>query len=222
MQDILYQFRFADGARVACAVEARTEMDTAALPAWTALASHQCPNCPLQPASTAHCPMAVRLLPLITLISELRSFDQVEVHVTTPERSVSKTTTVQRGISALMGLLAASSDCPHTRFLKPMAHFHLPFASEEETIYRAASTYLLAQYFLAREGGVPDWELAGLKANYLALQTVNSAMAGRLRSAVQEDGAINAFILLDLLAKTLPYSIDEQLDEIKTSFRPAT
>ncbi|CAN7330160.1 hypothetical protein LJR289_001775 [Pseudoduganella sp. LjRoot289] len=219
MQDILYHFRFADGTRASCAVEASPDVDPAGLPAWTALEFQQCPNCPLQSSSAPHCPMAVRLVPLITLISELSSFDRVDVHVTTPERSVSKATTVQRGISALMGLLVAGSGCPHTGFLKPMAHFHLPFASEEETIYRAASTYLLGQYFLAREGGAADWDLAGLKARYLSLQTVNGAMAKRLRSAVLADGAVNAFILLDLLAKALPYSIDEQLDEIKATFR---
>jgi hypothetical protein len=32
--------------------------------------------------------------------------------------------------------------------VKPMARFHLPLASEEETIYRATTMYLLAQYFL--------------------------------------------------------------------------
>lgn len=103
-----------------------------------------------------------------------------------------------------------------------MAHFHLPFASEEETIYRAASTYLLAQYFIEREGGIPDWELEGLKANYLALQTVNAGMAKRLKRAITADGAINAFLLLDLLAKVLPCSIDEQLDELKAKLRPAS
>jgi hypothetical protein len=101
-----------------------------------------------------------------------------------------------------------------------MAHYHLPFASEDETIYRAASTYLLGQYLLAQQGDQPDWTLTGLKASYLALQSVNAAMAKRLRQAVEEDGAINAFILLDLFAKALPYSIDDRLDEIRAVFMP--
>jgi hypothetical protein len=220
MQNVLYHFRFADGHNASCAVEAQPSADPAELPSWTALAFQQCPNCPLQPASTPHCPMAVRFLPLVDMMGKLRSYEQVEVCVETAERSVSKTTTIQRGIGALMGLLSASSGCPHTAFLRPMAHYHLPFASEDETIYRAASTYLLGQYLLAQQGGEPDWTLTGLKAHYLALQTVNAAMANRLRHAVEEDGAINAFILLDLLAKALPYSIDDRLEEIKATFSP--
>ncbi len=220
MQNVLYHFRFADGQSASCDVSASADASPASAPAWTALAFEQCPNCPLQPASTPQCPMAVRFVPLIAMVGKLRSYERVEVCVETSERSVSKVTTVQRGIGALMGLLSASSDCPRVGFLRPMAHYHLPFASEDETIYRAASTYLLGQYLLAQQGGEPDWSLDGLKASYLGLQRVNAAMAKRLRPAVEEDGAINAFILLDLLAKTLPYSIDEKLEEIKATFSP--
>jgi hypothetical protein len=221
MQNVVYHFRFADGHSASCAVTPDAGAVPADLPAWTALGFQQCPNCPLRPDSSPHCPMAVRLVPLVAIMGKLRSYEQVEVRVETAERSVSKDTTVQRGVGALMGLLAASSACPHADFLRPMAHFHLPFASEEETIYRAASTYLLGQYFLARQGGVPDWELNGLKARYLALQSVNAAMARRLRQAVDEDGALNALIILDLLAKALPYSIDDKLDDIKAVFLAA-
>ncbi|MBV6321799.1 DUF6901 family protein [Duganella violaceipulchra] len=218
MQNVVYHFRFADGQSARCAVGDDAGDSPADFPAWTALALQQCPNCPLQPDSTPHCPMALRLVPLVAIMGKLRSYEQVEVRVEMAERSVAKLTTVQRGVGALMGLLVASSACPHADFLRPMAHFHLPFASEEETIYRAASTYLLGQYFIARDGGVPDWELDGLKARYLALQTVNSAMAKRLRHAVDEDGAINGLVILDLLAKALPYSIDDKLDDIRAAF----
>ena len=44
-----------------------------------------------------------------------------------------------------------------------MAQFHLPLANDSETIYRAASMYLLAQYFLKREGRDADLEIEGLK-----------------------------------------------------------
>lgn len=218
MQNVVYHFRFADGQSASCTVADDAVAAPAGLPAWTALEFEQCPNCPLRPADTTRCPVAVRLVPLIAIMGKLRSYEQVEVRVEMVERSVGKHTTVQRGVGALMGLLAAGSACPHTAFLRPMAHFHLPFATEEETIYRSASAYLLEQYFIARDGGVPDWELDGLKARYLALQSVNSALARRLRQAVDEDGAINALIILDLLAKALPYSIDDKLDDIRAAF----
>lgn len=215
MQNVVYHFHFADGNNQSVAVGADAAAPMSNPPAWAALDFHQCPNCPLQPAGIPRCPMAVRFVPLIAFLKTLRSYEQVDVRVDTPQRSVSKSTSVQRGISPLMGLLAASSDCPHAAFLKPMAHFHLPFASEEETIYRAASTYLLGQYFAGQQGQVPDWSLNGLKKYYKELQIVNASMAKRLRHATDDDGAINAFILLDILAKALPCSIDDQLDDIK-------
>ena len=61
--------------------------------------------------------------------------------------------------------------------------------------------------------------MARLKAHYAELQRVNAAMAQRLRASQQEDGAVNAVTLLDLLAKALPYSINEALADIAPVFR---
>ncbi|SFM09376.1 DUF6901 family protein [Rugamonas rubra] len=218
MQNVTYHFNFADGRSAALGNTGRPAADAAALPDWTRLDFHQCPNCPLTPASTPHCPMAVELVELVQTVGALASYEEVEVRVETAERSVAKRTTVQRAAGALMGLLAAGSDCPHVAFLKPMAHFHLPFATAEENLYRVVSSYLLAQYLRQQAGLTADWALAGLKRNGQAMQSVNMAMAERIRAAAQKDGAINALVLLDLLAKALPYSIDEQLEEIKILF----
>ncbi len=219
MARVVYHFRFADGATAELASDPGAVCDAAAsLPDWTALGVHQCPNCPLSADSTPHCPMARQLVPLVALVGGRRSYEEVQVRVDTAERQVSKDSTVQRAAGSVMGLLAATSGCPHTRFLQPMARFHLPFASEEETLYRSASTYLLGQYLGAQAGRVPDWALAGLKAHYKELQQVNTAMAQRLRTAAGDDGAINAIILLDLLAKAMPYTIDEKLEEIAGQF----
>lgn len=221
MQDVVYHFRFADGSVQSLATAdaaATADGDPDGLPEWTRLGVHQCPNCPLDAARTPHCPMALQFVQLVQTASKLRSYEQVTVRVDTPQRSIVKHSTVQQAAGALMGLLAARSACPHMAFLKPMAHFHLPFATEEETIYRVASSYLLSQYFRQQQGETPDWALDGLKARYQELQHVNAAMARRLRVTMEQDGAINALILLDLLAKALPYSIDEQLDEIKALF----
>src|SRR5438552_17514070 len=106
MQNVLYHFRFADGHSASCAVDANLPVDAAGLPAWTELEFGRCPNCPLDAATTPHCPMAVRFVPLIAMMGKLRSYEQVEVCVETAERSVSKCTTLQRGLGALMGLLS--------------------------------------------------------------------------------------------------------------------
>lgn len=191
-----------------------------ALPAWTRLEHHQCPHCPLDPATTPHCPLAARLVLLNEQLSGLVSHDQVTVEVQTPERRVSKDTTMQQGISALMGLMIPGSGCPHTRFFRPMARFHLPFAGEEETIYRAASMYLLAQHFVARDGGTPDQALAGLDRIYQNIQQVNDYIARRLRDASDNDSTVNAVVLLDMFARTLPFVIDENVEELRYLFRP--
>lgn len=218
MQNVIYHFNFADGRSAALGNTRRPAADGAALPDWTRLDFQQCPNCPLAPSSQAHCPMAADLVELVHTAGALASYEEVEVRVETAERGIVKRTTVQRAAGALMGLLVAGSDCPHVAFLKPMAHFHLPFATQEENIYRVVSSYLLAQYLRQQDGLQPDWALAGLKRHSQAMQSVNMAMAARIRAAAQKDGAINALVLLDLLAKALPYSIDEQLEEIKTLF----
>ena len=68
----------------------------------------------------------------------------------------------KEGISSLMGLVSAASGCPHTSALRPMARFHLPLARNEETVHRATSMYLLAQFFLKKEGAQTDLELDGI------------------------------------------------------------
>lgn len=192
----------------------------AALPSWTNLDFHQCPNCPLTLDTHPHCPVAVNLVDLVERFDGLFSYDKAHLDVQTEERVISKDTTVQRGISSLMGLIISASGCPHTEFFKPMARFHLPLASDEETIYRAASMYLLAQYFVQKEGQGFDLELKGLVSSYKNVNTVNMAMAERLRSVTESDSTVNAVILLDVLANTLPFSIEEHLEEIRYLFTP--
>jgi hypothetical protein len=101
-----------------------------------------------------------------------------------------------------------------------MARFHLPFASIEETVYRAASMYLLAQYFLRKQRQEADLELEGLAKIYYNIQLINEAMAERLRAISDRDSAANALILLDIYAKTLPYAIEDSLDGIRYLFAP--
>jgi len=102
--------------------------DTEILPDWTRLTFHQCANCPLDPKAD-RCPAAVNMVRLVEHFNQLLSYDSARVMVVTAERKVYHQTTVQHGACSLMGLLMASSQCPLTAFFKPMARFHLPFAS---------------------------------------------------------------------------------------------
>ena len=190
------------------------------LPAWSRLEFHQCSICPLNSEAHSHCPLSVNLVEIVSKFNDLFSYDILHVKVVTRERIILQKTSAQVGISALMGLMIATSACPLTDFFKPMARFHLPLASEEETIWRAVSTYLMAQYFLSDKGKSIDIKLEGLTKIYDDIQQVNCSLAKRLRAASQRDSTINAIILLDLLAKTLPPVIDESLEGIRQMFVP--
>ncbi|HXK50606.1 MAG TPA: hypothetical protein PKW56_09080, partial [Clostridiales bacterium] len=93
-------------------------------------------------------------------------------------------------------------------------------ADKENTIYRATSMYLLAQYFLAKEGKKHEIDLTGLNTIYTNAATVNSAMADRLRDASKTDSAINAIVTLDIYAKTVPMHIDASLSSLRDLFSP--
>ena len=190
------------------------------LPSWTDLDFHECPHCPLPIDTHPHCPLAVRLVSIVEPFDRLLSYDKIHVDVITEERSISQDTTAEQGIGSLMGLVIATCGCPHTAFFKPMARFHLPLASEDETIYRAASMYLLAQYFLKKEGHDADLELKGLMKIYDNIQIINASIAKRLRAATEKDSSLNAIVLLDMYAKTLSYAIEESLEEVRYLFSP--
>lgn len=185
---------------------------------WTKLEFHRCTNCPLDIDSCERCPVAVNLSDIINYCGALCSHDRVQVEVTMPDRKMTADMTLQKVLSSLVGLVMATSACPHLAFFRPMARFHLPLANEQETIYRAVSTYLLSQYFQVREGKPADMDLSGLVDIYHQLQNINTAMAARVRAASKQDAASNAVVLLDLFAKTVPYSIEDSLEDIRHLF----
>lgn len=224
---IRYQFQWPNGRDVTydVALDAETlslklaESRTGQAPAWTRLDFYQCPNCPLDSSSDPHCPLALSLVDINTHFAEHDSHEQVELKVVTEERTTIKEGSLQQGIGSLMGLIMPCSGCPHSRFFRPMARFHLPFATEQETIYRATSMYLLAQHFSHQTEGRCDTELSGLNEIYQNLHTVNTYFAKRLREASSSDSTINAVVLLDMFTVTLPYVIEESLDELRYLFQ---
>jgi len=187
-------------------------------PRWTELDYCQCPHCPLQKKDTLYCPAAMVLASLVNSFDGTISYDPVYLTVETELRTVMQHTTAQRAIGSLMGLLIALSGCPYTVFLRPMARFHLPLSDEVETLYRATSMYLLAQYFIDGAGGTPDLKLNGLVHYYEQLQRVNFGLADRLREATRTDSSINAIVCLDVFTRTVPMAIADFLEEISPLF----
>lgn len=193
---------------------------TGEIPDWYRLDFKQCPNCTLKAAEHPLCPMMSALGSAASRFSSIVSFEEVDLEVVTEERTVIQKTSAQRALSSLLGLLIAVSGCPHTVYFKPMARFHLPLSTEDETVFRATGTYLLAQYLRKTEGLDAELGLLGLKKIYENIRTVNIAVAGRLREATKADAIVNAVILLDLFAKALPDIIDMKLEEMRPVFSP--
>lgn len=189
-------------------------------PPWTKLTFHQCPNCPLPTRRNALCPAAANLVNVVQGFGRVLSHDTVRVEVETAERIVVQDLPAQRGVGSIVGLIMAVSGCPHTAFFRPMARFHSPWASEEETVYRAASMYLLAQYFMRKDGQESEPSLDGLARIYENVRHVNGAFIDRLRAASEQDSTINAIVVLDTLALTMPWAINQSLEGLRHLFEP--
>ena len=218
-----YTFKFKDGAEKkytvvldAATLELRAEKIPNP-PEWTKLSFQQCENCPLSSA-IEHCPIAVNLAVLVAEFGDSLSYEDTTVTVEAPERTYSKETTIQKGLSAIIGLYMPTSNCPIMDPLRPMARFHLPFASTIETLFRSISAYLTTQFLLQHEGKKPDWELEKLVERYKEVSKVNKGMARRLASASQKDANVNALIILHSFGDTMPYFIESGLDDIRDIF----
>ena len=60
----------------------------------------------------------------------------------------------------------------------------------------------------------------GLASIYEGVRAVNKSFIERLRAATDEDSAINAIVVLDTQALTVPWSIDSALEELRPGFEP--
>jgi len=220
---ITYLFKFLeDGSELkietASAAEAKRERIAVAPAAWTKLAYCQCSNCPLKRDNVDQCPAALDIQPIIEDFRKMPGFTKVEVTVISAEREYRKTTGLEEGLRSLMGLVLANSDCPILQKLRPMAHSHLPFASQDEFIMRSAGTYLLRQYFNLKDGKPADWHLDGLVSLNRDLQLVNQALWQRVHSACESDSNLKALLSFFTLSSSVSYSLETQLNKIKSRF----
>ena len=190
------------------------------LPDWTRLGFHQCPNCTLDVETHPYCPAASHLAEIVKRFADILSCDEIHLDVVTEDRHISQDTSAQLGIASLLGLIMATSGCPHLAFFKPMARFHLTIANEYETVFRSVSTYLLGQYFVAKAGAKADLELKGLRAIYKNVKMINACMLDRLRTATEKDSSLNAVITLHLFAEAVLSNIEESLEGFRHLFVP--
>jgi hypothetical protein len=185
---VSFQYRFTFGRGFERTIDIKLDEKTlnliptkrASYPKWTELKYFKCPNCSLDEDQHSFCPIAINLVGTVDLFRDKISFKEVDLLIQSKERYYIKHTTLQQGISSLVGIYMVTSGCPIMEKLKPMARYHLPFATLRETQYRVVSMYLLAQYFLYRRGKKPDWELKNLVKIYDDVQIVNKSFFQRL------------------------------------------
>lgn len=226
MQNIDYHLQLESGAAVDVQLVLHDSGLNAGLPAtgqipeWGALDFCQCEHCPLDITQSASCPAALSLIPMVAELSGVISHEPVELTVVTAERTVTQKTTAQRAVGSLTGLALATSGCPYTDFFRPMARFHLPLASQEETSFRAFSSYFLAQYLRKQAGLSVSFDLSGLELIYQNIERVNKGLAARLRYATEQDSMVNAVVVLDMLAKSFSLAADEVLEDLSHLYEP--
>ena len=221
--ELLYRFKFDDGSEKDFPVKLKSDSlelvldENFAKPEWTKLKYHQCERCPL-PDTVEFCPVAANLSSLVESFQDSISFEKTSVTVETKERTFVRNTTLQKGLSALVGIYMVTSNCPVMDKLRPMVRFHLPFATSRETVYRAVTMYLMAQFFIMRKGGKPDWELKNLAEIYKAVSFVNRGISQRISNASNRDANVNAVVILHSVGESLPYVIDNGLDDLEPLF----
>ena len=184
-------------------------------PFWTELGFNRCANCPLDPAGNRRCPAAVQMVRGIEDLKSLVSHDMVNVTVTQDERKVCVLTSAQTALASVFGLIMATSGCPWTDHLRPMARFHLPFASDAENVYRGVSMYALARVAWGTEPGA---SFDALRALCVELHAVNRGMSRRIGAASQTDPARNAIALLDAFTTLLPDALEKSLRDLEPLF----
>lgn len=220
-----YRFRLDNGLEKKFSIQLEYESlsvvpaEKRSYPEWTELKFHQCPTCPLNEEQHKHCPIAVNLVDVVEFFRDSISHEKADILVETEARGYVKQTTLQEGVSSIIGIYMVTSGCPIMDKLRPMVRTHLPFATVDETIYRVLSMYLLAQYFLFKRGKEPDWGLKKLVSIYSDIAIVNRHFRERLSAIKVSDATVNALVNLNCFADFAAFSIEEnRLDEIERLF----
>ncbi len=130
---VTYKLKMADGkARTyEIRLESQTlnlvEENTGTSPKWTDLEHRKCGHCPLNAKEFPQCPVAKNLATIADEYKQIKSYETCSAEVEAPNRSYSKQMSLQEALYSIFGLIMPATKCPHLKFLRPMAKFHLPF-----------------------------------------------------------------------------------------------
>jgi hypothetical protein len=165
---------------------------------WIQLGFNQCAHCQL--TQSRLCPVANAIDYHAKDLDGWLSHDDVAVTVKLNGGVVSNMrTSAQQVLSSILGIIVASeAACEHTRILLPMVYFHRPFATQDESIYRALANAALIYQLSHGQGSFADFVIK----KYEAIAKLNMGLVRRLQSAHPErEAQINALINLDTFAK---------------------
>ncbi len=225
MSIITYQLQLQDGTerRYEVDIERRyslPERNAEHHPEWTRLENQRCSNCNLDPQQHRYCPVALEFEEIALHFAHTASIERVDVWVHTKERSYFKNSDMQSMLKSLFGLIMASGACPILSRLKPLAHFHLPFATLEETVHRLAGTYLIRQYLKQCDDvGSAKCELDEVEELYREVKVVNLALMQRIRQATREDASINAIQIFVSITSIVEMGVEDILSRMMPVLR---
>jgi hypothetical protein len=187
-------------------------------PEWAKLGSCKCKNCPLG-SEILYCPVMANLADVAECFRKDISYEEVHVTIRTPPRNYQREISLQDALRSIFGIYMVTSGCPILDKLRPMVRMHLPFATIQETAYRALSMYVLAQFFIQKKGGTPNWTLDGLGEIYQAIEIVNQGLHERLVKADFNDACLNAIGNLNCYAQFTQMFLEPgQLEKIEKLF----
>lgn len=220
-----YQFKFDDGtsrgfiARIDSETGALIEDDNMASPDWTRLEFHQCSHCPYKVGELTHCPVAQSVARVAEAYKGELSHRATTVFVKTENRFYGKKTDLQTGLQSLFGLVMGASKCSHMSLFKPMARYHLPFSTFDETVVRVLGKYLIGQFLRVKDGGQPDLDLEMLMEKYAKVSIINRFIIQRVRSISKGDADKNAIVILDGFASLLPMELQGGFEHLSKIFK---
>jgi hypothetical protein len=220
-----YTFKFKDGTERSFRIELQPDTlqmnskPAGVLPDWTKLEYKKCPNCPLKADEHPRCPVAMNITDIADFFKDRYSYEDVTITIDSESRTYTKKTSLQNGLSSMMGIYMVTSGCPVMDKLRPLVHTHLPFASLQESMFRIISMYLLAQYFRHMKGNNPDWELHGLGDLFQEMGIVNRSFVERFHAIISKDANVNALVVLNCVADIGRTAFEnEDIDDLEYLF----
>ena len=185
---------------------------------WAKLENHKCKNCPLDQEEHQYCPVAKNIDAIVLKTKDKLSYEKASIRVETPERVYLKDADTQEGLLSVFGLIMPTSGCPHLSWFKPLAKFHLPFSTIDETLFRVLSMQLVAS-FLNEEKQDGQIDLLKIQEKYTQIEIVNLDFIDRIRSHCRGDADVNAVAALDVFAKLFEFEKASNFEGIRKYFK---